>query len=105
MIYNADLCVSPGNVGLTAMHSMVFGTPVLTHNDFSHQMPEFEAVKENITGDFFKYGDINSLALKISEWFQNNGEKRESVRQSCMKEIDDNWTPWFQLEVLKEHLL
>lgn len=26
LIYNADLCVAPGNIGLTAMHSMVFGT-------------------------------------------------------------------------------
>lgn len=52
LIYNADLCVSPGNVGLTAMHSMVFGTPVITHNDFKWQMPEFEAIEPGKTGDF-----------------------------------------------------
>ena len=40
LIYNADLCVSPGNVGLTAMHTMVFGTPVLTHNDLRLYMRE-----------------------------------------------------------------
>ena len=35
LIFNADLCVSPGNVGLTAVHSMGYGTPVITHNNFA----------------------------------------------------------------------
>lgn len=41
LIYNADLCVAPGNIGLTAMHTLVFGTPAMTHNCFKWQMPEF----------------------------------------------------------------
>ena len=105
MIYNADLCVSPGNVGLTAMHTMVFGTPVLTHDDFPHQMPEFEAIKEGETGTFFKYGDVNSLAETINHWFEEKANERNAVRKACMEEIDHNWTPKFQMEVLKKHLL
>jgi glycosyltransferase involved in cell wall biosynthesis len=105
MIYNADLCVAPGNVGLTAMHAMVFGTPVLTHNDFPHQMPEFEAIQEGQTGAFFEYGDTNSLAEQINQWFNAKAGERDVVRRACMEEIDNNWTPQFQLEVLKKHLL
>ena len=105
MIYNADLCVSPGNVGLTAMHAMVFGTPVLTHNDFPHQMPEFEAIQEGKTGSFFKYGDIDSLAEQINHWFDTKAYERDAVRQAFIDEIDNYWTPYFQLEVLKKHLL
>lgn len=104
LIYNADLCVSPGNVGLTAMHTMVFGTPVLTHDDFSHQMPEFEAIHEGETGSFFKINDVESLAEGISKWFIEKGDKREEVRRACMKEIDENWTPHFQIEVIKQYL-
>jgi glycosyltransferase involved in cell wall biosynthesis len=104
LIYNADLCVSPGNVGLTAMHAMVFGTPVLTHNDFPHQMPEFEAIHEGETGAFFKIDDVASLAEGVAKWFAEKGDKREDVRKACMKEIDENWTPQFQIEVLKKHL-
>lgn len=104
LIYNADLCVSPGNVGLTAMHTMVFGIPVLTHNDFPHQMPEFEAIHEGKTGAFFKIDDVESLADGISKWFAEKGDKREEVRRACMKEIDEYWTPQFQIEVLKKHL-
>ena len=103
LIYNADLCVVPGNVGLTAMHSMVFGTPVITHNRYSYQMPEFEAIKEGITGAFFEYNDIDSLSNSIQEWLMNNND-RDAVRQACFKEIDEQWTPQFQIEVLKNNL-
>lgn len=105
LIYNADLCVSPGNVGLTAMHSMVFGTPVMTHNDFSWQMPEFEAIKEGETGGFFVRDDVTSLSERISAWFCSENYDRERIRRNCFKEIDQNWTPQFQIEVLKKHLL
>ncbi len=100
LIYNADLCVAPGNIGLTAMHSLVFGTPALTHNDFSHQMPEFEAIREGETGCFFDNGSVDSMENSILRWFQEKADKREEVREACMKEIDTSWTPEFQLKVL-----
>lgn len=100
LIYNADLCVSPGNVGLTAIHTMSFGTPVLTHDNFPMQMPEFEAVCDGKTGAFFKENDVRSLADSITRWFADHDD-REKVRQSCYAEIDASWTPEYQLEVLK----
>lgn len=104
LIYNADLCVAPGNIGLTAMHSMVFGTPCITHNDFKWQMPEFEAIREGVTGMFFRRDDVENLAEKIDEWFITKGESRQDVREVCMKEIDEQWNPYFQIEVLKKNL-
>ena len=103
LIYNADICVSPGNVGLTAMHSLVFGTPVITHDNFSLQMPEFEAIKSGTTGDFFKYGDVNSLCECIINWI-HSGRDREMIRRACMEEIDKNWTPAYQLNVIDKAL-
>lgn len=104
LIYNADLCVAPGNVGLTAMHTMVYGTPVLTHNDFKWQMPEFEAIVEGETGCFFERDSVTSLSESISRWFVANNEKREQVRSACYHEIDEYWTPEFELNVLKQVL-
>ena len=100
LIYDADLCVSPGNVGLTAMHVMSFGTPVVTHSNFSNQMPEFEAIKEGETGAFFKENSAISLAHSISDWFVSHKD-RLYVRNACMQEIDSQWTPQYQLNVLK----
>lgn len=104
LIYNADLCVAPGNVGLTAMHTMVFGTPVITHDDFKWQMPEFEAIKAGETGDFFTRGDVDSLAQAIERWFDTHGNDRKAVRNACYNEIDTQWTPQFQIEVIKKVL-
>lgn len=104
LIYNADLCVAPGNIGLTAMHSMVFGTPCITHDNFKFQMPEFEAINKGVTGTFFKRDDVNSLADSIDKWFAVKINQREEVRLACMKEIDEEWTPYFQIKVLKQHL-
>ena len=104
LIYNADLCVAPGNVGLTAMHSLVFGTPVITHNCFKWQMPEFEAIIPGVTGSFYEYGNVESLKDTIRLWFEAHNADREEVRQACYSEIDRSWTPAFQIEVLKSHL-
>ena len=86
------------------MHSMVFGTPCITHNDFKWQMPEFEAIKLYKTGCFFNRDDVEDLAERIDEWFRVNGKDRNMVRKSCMEEIDDEWNPYFQIEVLKKNL-
>ena len=105
LIYNADLCVAPGNVGLTAMHSMIFGTPVITHDCFKYQMPEFEAIHKGLTGDFFQYNSVDSLVSCIENWFSNYGQNREKIRDNCYREIDNYWTPQFQMEVIRKHLI
>ena len=104
LIYNADLCVSPGNVGLTAIHTLMFGTPVVTHNDFTMQMPEFESIKDQVTGAFFEYNNAQSLAECIDKWFECNSAKRDVVRKECFEEIDNQWNPNFQMNVLKQYL-
>ncbi len=100
LIFNADLCVSPGNVGLTAMHSFSFGTPVCTHNNFSNQMPEAEAIKEGRTGCFFNENDFESLAVTISNWIKKN-EIREKIRENCYQVIGKFYNPYNQVSIIK----
>lgn len=103
LIYNADLCISPGNVGLTAMHSMTFGTPVISHRNFAMQMPEFEAIEEYVTGAFFEENNVNSLAASIEDWFRQNHE-RQIVRENCYQVIDTKYNPHVQIETIKRTL-
>ena len=104
LIYNADLCVAPGNIGLTAMHALMFGCPAISHNDYKWQMPEFEAIKPGVTGDFFERDNVESLANCISNWFKSKENCRENIRQQCYQEIDNCWNPHYQLSVLKSVL-
>lgn len=101
LIVNADLCVAPGNVGLTAMHALVFGCPVISHNDFKWQMPEFESIHPGVTGDFFEKDDVNSLSITISNWFRDMKHRRDKVRYNCFAEIDAQWNPYFQINLIK----
>lgn len=103
LIYNADLCVSPGNVGLTAIHSMTFGTPVLTHNNFPYQGPEFEAIEDGITGVFFEYENVDSFIVTIENWFQKCSN-REMIRLACYEIIDSKYNPHVQLETIMKYL-
>ena len=100
LLYNADICVSPGNVGLTAMHAMSFGTPVVTHNNFVHQMPEFEAIEEGVTGAFFAEGDAGSLSECIAQWL-DKATDREAVRQACYHIIDSKYNPHEQIKAIR----
>ncbi|GHU68147.1 hypothetical protein FACS189413_04360 [Bacteroidia bacterium] len=103
LIYNADLCVAPGNVGLTAIHSMTYGTPVVTHNNFPYQMPEFEAIEKGITGNFFEYNDGLSLVETIQKWFEKDPD-RNFIREKCYEVIDTKYNPHVQLETIKSVL-
>ncbi len=72
----SDLCVSPGNVGLTAVHSLSFGTPVCTHDNMSNQMPEAGAIQDGYNGFFFRENDSKRgwLRLYWKELFTNQQE-------------------------------
>ena len=104
LIYNADLCVSPGNVGLTAVHSMTYGTPVITHNNFSAQMPEFEVIIPGKTGLFFEEGSVTDLVIKIDEWVSTSAENRERIRINCYNEIASKYNPEVQIKILRDVL-
>ncbi len=105
MFYDADLCVSPGNIGLTAIHSLTYGCPAITNNDFNNQMPEFEAIKAGKTGDFFKKDDLSSLKEKLIEWTSKDKLKeRSSIRKEAQETIDSKWNPYYQIDVLKSVL-
>lgn len=104
LLTSADLCISPGNVGLTAIHSMMFGTPVITHDHYPNQGPEFEAIHPGTTGDFFKENSVDDLARAISGWFARDNYNREATRRNCYDEIDRYWNPTFQVETIKRHI-
>lgn len=102
-IYLSDACVSPGHIGLTAIHSLELGTPVITHNDFSHHAPEIESIEDNVNGWLFEYKNQDSLAAKILEAIKLCHDNRDAIRNLCIKSISD-WTPEYQLRIIKENL-
>ena len=103
LIFDSQLCVIPGDAGLTIIHSMTFGCPVITHDNISKHGPEFEAIQENVSGAFYKENDIADLAKKIKLWcFQKTIS--EADKKTCMDIIRREWTPEFQIKVIEKAL-
>lgn len=99
--YQADMTVSPGKIGLTAMHSLAYGTPVVSHSNISQQMPEIEALVEGRTGAYFICGDSADLARVLFE-FKSRFRDRDVVRRNCIRIIEEYYNPNYQVKVLAD---
>ena len=99
LIFSSQLVVSPGNIGLTAIHSLSYGTPVFSHSNFKNQMPEVEAIIDGENGFLFIENDIESLKNGIQKWFiKNPSPDRLSIREV----IDKYYNPDYQIKVIKK---
>lgn len=104
LIYHADLTVSPGKIGLTAMHSLMYGTPAITHGDLDAQMPEVEAIYPGRTGLLFTRDDAQALADAIAAWLDDNRD-RAAVRAEARAVIHAKWNPETQARIIEEAVL
>ncbi|WP_052671294.1 glycosyltransferase [Aequorivita vladivostokensis] len=105
LFYNAIVCISPGNVGLTAIHSLSFGTPVITHNNFKYQGPEFEAIVEGETGSLFEENNIDDLVKKIKQYIDLSEVQRDLIRKESYRIIDERYNPYLQIKIMKRAVL
>ena len=99
LIYHSDLCISPGNIGLTAIHSLSYGTPVASHGNFKNQMPEAEAIINGENGFLFEENNSADLANKIDIWFLNNSNiDKDLIRRIIIKK----YNPEIQMHIFEK---
>lgn len=104
LISASTVTVAPGKVGLTAMHSMVYGVPVITHGDADDQMPEWEAIVPGLTGALFRRDDVASLASAIREWTREPWPS-PATRRACESIIARFWNPHVQRRLIEHAVL
>jgi glycosyltransferase involved in cell wall biosynthesis len=104
LIQGADLCIIPGEIGLTSIHALSYGTPVISHDNLNVQMPEVEAIQVGVTGDLFKQGDATDLKDKIQQWLIRYPIKEASVMQKCYTIVDKYYNPQYQAKVFNSVL-
>jgi len=106
LFLGACAVISPGKVGLLAMHSLAYGASLITHGDFDNQMPEVEAIVPGVTGAFFERNDASALASRMNAFL--NG-KAYSVgvaegKQRAIAMIEDRYTADAQVLLITEAL-
>ena len=62
---SADLFLHPAAIGLSLLHAMGYGLPVVTQDDASGHMPEFAAFRNGETGLLYTSGDMSDLHNKV----------------------------------------
>jgi len=104
--YFALACVTamPGEVGLTCMHSLGYGVPVVTHSDPARQMPEFEAIVPGVTGALFEPDNVADLAEKLDRWTQHPTVS-DSVRAACLSRIEARYHARTQARAIERALV
>lgn len=97
----SSVVVSPGEVGLTAMHAMAYGRPVITHNHMDAQGPEVEAIVDGSTGRLVPISDVPALAGAIREFTQKPFPST-STEALCIERVRTTYNPTFQADRILE---
>lgn len=103
LLLSSDICVIPGNVGLSAMHAHSAGLPVISHDAAERQMPEHEAIVEGVTGSLFKYGCSSSLADVLLAWIMDK-RRIEVAKKSCRGVVEEKYNHLYQTRIIMETL-
>lgn len=90
VISASDLAVIPSAAGLSVMHALSYGTPVLLHDKVEQHGPEWEAVKDGETGWFYRNNDLSDFAEKIIDALFPTPHK-PLMAQSCRSTIDNRY--------------
>jgi glycosyltransferase involved in cell wall biosynthesis len=99
----SECCVSPGNVGLNAIHSLSLGTPVITHSNLFNQGPEAESVIQDKTGLFFEENNVVSLSEAIDSMILN--KRKVKMEPQCIEEVRRHWNPENQARIFDKAVL
>ena len=88
---SAKLFCYPANIGLSIMHAMGYGLPVLTGDNVASHNPEIHVLKNNETGALFKDGSSGSLADRIAELL-NSPERLDALGDAARTAVLESFT-------------
>jgi len=104
LLMASSLCVCPAALGLTAIHTMAYGVPVLTHGDLEGHGPEAEAIVPGQTGELYDLDDPSDLARKIETWLRDH-PNRTPVGRHCISMIESRYSAERQTRIIDQAVM
>src|SRR6266498_177234 len=92
LVSASNVMAVPGYLGLSSIHAMTYGTPVITNDDFDQHMSEVETIIPEKTGAFFHQNDLDSLVEGLIP-FVNDPDTRAHYRENCIAMVDKYYNP------------
>ena len=87
---NSKIFVYPGQVGLSMLHAMSYGLPVIVHNKPSKQMPEYHCFNQKNSGFRFEYNNLESLVRTLSKSIKSSN--LHSISNHNLNIIEKNYS-------------
>lgn len=88
---SADVFCYPANVGLSLLHALWYGLPVVTSDNRAVQNPEFIALEHGVNGLTYQHGSVSSLADALRKII-NCASLRRSMSDAARRTVEDRFT-------------
>ena len=88
---SSQVFVYPVNIGLSVMHGLGYGLPVVTSDDIPSHNPEIEAVDNGTNAILYKDGDVDAMADAIRSITENPERQRtmsEAARATVLERFN-----------------
>jgi glycosyltransferase involved in cell wall biosynthesis len=90
--FMSALCsVYPGAIGLSMMHALGYGAPVITHSDRLQHYPEFAALRPGLNGLVFAPGDAMDLARQV-ELLRSDASLRRAMSADAVRTVTEDFS-------------
>ena len=83
--------VVPSMIGLTAVQSLLYGVPVVTHSVYESQGPEVESVLSGVNGSLVPKGDVTEFGRAAAYWISRSISDDGTFEKACKSTVDPEW--------------
>jgi len=88
---SSELFAYGGAIGLSIIHAMAYGLPVIVHGNANLHGPEFEAMHPGVNGLTFRHNDANDMAEKIISLL-NDKEALKAMKKNALETVRRNYS-------------
>jgi glycosyltransferase involved in cell wall biosynthesis len=88
---SASVFCYPAHVGLSLIHALWYGVPVITSDNLAAQNPEVVALENGVNGLSYEHGSVESLTGALRTILTND-ERRAEMSEAARRSVEEKFT-------------